>query len=155
MPSSNRHKEYLSFQVAEKMLAIPTAMAREVFQLTNLTVVPMTPPLLLGLTSLRGSVLPVFDLLSLWENKRRRWKQMKFRCIAVNHGKNNMAILCDRIGDIIALNEEHRIFSADEISDYSFQKDGMEIIEIDLDKLQHLAAVVIKRELKRKGVAVA
>jgi len=137
------------------MLAIPTSMAREVFQLTNLTIVPMTPPLLLGLTSLRGSALPVFDLYSLWENRRRRWKQMGFRCIAVNLGKANLALLCDRIGDIIAINEEHRVYSADEISEYSFQKNGLDITEIDLDKLHHLAAVVIKRELKRKGVAVA
>ena len=155
MSLSSRYREYLSFQVADRMLAIPTAMAREVFQLTNLTVVPMTPPLLLGLTSLRGSALPVFDLYSLWENKRRRWKQMNFRCIAVNIGKSNVAILCDKIGDIIAINEEHRVASADEISEYSFQKNGVDITEIDLDKLHHLAMVVIKRELKRIGVAVA
>jgi len=45
-----------------KRWALPTARVREVAQLSALTPVPTAPPPVVGLTQLRGQIVPVLDL---------------------------------------------------------------------------------------------
>lgn len=57
--------EVLVFALSGETYAIETRAVREVARFADFTPVPGTPPLLLGLTNLRGEVLPVFDLRDL------------------------------------------------------------------------------------------
>ncbi|WP_458095927.1 chemotaxis protein CheW [Roseomonas sp. WA12] len=52
----------LTVGVAGEVLALPAAAVREVLRPTPLTRVPQAPPSLLGLSNLRGAVLPVLSL---------------------------------------------------------------------------------------------
>jgi purine-binding chemotaxis protein CheW len=53
--------EVVRVRVAGRPYAVPAARVREVAQLTALTPVPLAPPRVLGLTQLRGQILPVLD----------------------------------------------------------------------------------------------
>ncbi len=154
LPINKKTKELLCFRVLDRHLAISTSNTREVFALSNITSLPLTPPLLVGLTNLRGSALPVFDLAGLWRNESREIKLLESRCIAIEDGTQVIALLADKIEEILAISEIHKLPAADEISEFMFQKDGRQIAEIDLEKLLHMATVVMKRELRRKGVSV-
>jgi len=55
--------ELLPFRLGREHYAIETRYAREVVRLTGFTAVPSTEDFLLGVTNLRGEILPVFDLM--------------------------------------------------------------------------------------------
>jgi purine-binding chemotaxis protein CheW len=49
-------------RVGERRVAVPTARVREVAAVVVVTPVPQAPSLVVGLTQLRGQILPVLDL---------------------------------------------------------------------------------------------
>jgi purine-binding chemotaxis protein CheW len=54
--------EYLTFWIAGEECALPVARAREITRCQSITKVPSTPAAIRGVTSVRGSVIPVVDL---------------------------------------------------------------------------------------------
>ncbi len=55
--------ELLPFRLGREHYAIETRYAREVVRLTGFTKIPSTEDFLLGVTNLRGEIVPVFDLM--------------------------------------------------------------------------------------------
>ena len=53
---------YLTFSLNNSLYGVSTSLVREIFSLPELTVIPKTPPDLIGVVNLRGEILPVFDL---------------------------------------------------------------------------------------------
>jgi purine-binding chemotaxis protein CheW len=58
-------RRFLTFRVGRERYAIPAEQAAEVIRIPRLARVPRSPPALLGIANLRGSVLPVVDLAKL------------------------------------------------------------------------------------------
>jgi purine-binding chemotaxis protein CheW len=56
------HNQYVTFRLAQCVYAIDVRNAREVIEVEQLTPLPSSPPWLLGVVNLRGSVVPVVDL---------------------------------------------------------------------------------------------
>ena len=56
---------FLTVRVGERRYALPAALVREIVRLPPMTRVPQSPPALLGIANLRGSVLPVVSLRGL------------------------------------------------------------------------------------------
>lgn len=63
---------YVTATIAGRQVALPLAALVEVAELAEVTPLPLAPGWLAGVTNLRGSVLPVVDLVSLlgWETGR-------------------------------------------------------------------------------------
>ena len=57
--------ELVVFSLAGERYGIESRLVREVARLTRYTPVPGTPPFVLGVTSLRGEILALFDLRQL------------------------------------------------------------------------------------------
>ncbi|MCB1739114.1 MAG: purine-binding chemotaxis protein CheW [Gammaproteobacteria bacterium] len=57
--------QYVAFQIDRDVFAIPMINVLEIIRIPDTVSVPMTPPSLIGLANLRGSVLPVLDLRAL------------------------------------------------------------------------------------------
>lgn len=55
-------QQFLTFQVAGEEYGIPILRVREILRYEGATRVPSTPPWVLGVLNLRGSVVPVVDL---------------------------------------------------------------------------------------------
>jgi purine-binding chemotaxis protein CheW len=55
-------RQFLSFRLGEEVFAIDVTKTHEVLDYPAVTRVPQTPPFMLGVVNLRGSVVPVIDL---------------------------------------------------------------------------------------------
>src|SRR5579863_5788704 len=60
---TGRTDQYLTFQLAGDVFAIGILAIREIIEYASLTGVPMMPTYVRGVINLRGSVVPVLDLL--------------------------------------------------------------------------------------------
>ena len=60
---TGRTDQYLTFQLAGEVFAIGILAIREIIEYASLTTVPMMPAYVRGIINLRGSVVPVLDLL--------------------------------------------------------------------------------------------
>lgn len=58
---SNERARHVVFFVATRATALPIEVVREVVDLRGLTAVPMAPPMVLGVMSLRGTIVAVLD----------------------------------------------------------------------------------------------
>lgn len=54
--------QYVTFMLGEELFGVDVARAREILGYVPVTKVPQTPPFMLGVINLRGSVVPVIDL---------------------------------------------------------------------------------------------
>lgn len=54
--------QYLTFSLAGETFGLGILSVREIIELPTVTPVPLTPPWVLGVINLRGSVVPVIDL---------------------------------------------------------------------------------------------
>ena len=54
--------ELLSFQLGEEIYAVPLIRIQQIIKPRPVTYVPRAPEYIMGIISLRGSIIPVFDL---------------------------------------------------------------------------------------------
>lgn len=54
--------EYLTFMLADEEYAVKVEDMREIIRLQHITAVPRSPDFILGITSIRGVIVPVFDI---------------------------------------------------------------------------------------------
>jgi purine-binding chemotaxis protein CheW len=54
--------QYLSFGLGDELFAVDISAVREIIQVASITVVPLMPGCIRGVTNLRGAVVPVMDL---------------------------------------------------------------------------------------------
>ena len=55
-------QQYVTFSLGEELFGVEVSRTREILSLTPVTKVPQTPDYLLGVTNLRGQVVPVVDM---------------------------------------------------------------------------------------------
>jgi purine-binding chemotaxis protein CheW len=82
----------LEVELGERQIALRTEDVREVLALTAVTPVPLGPPMLIGLTQLRGQILPVVDLV-----EPARAPKPTDQVVIVEHGEVRAALLVDRV----------------------------------------------------------
>ncbi|MFO8058905.1 MAG: chemotaxis protein CheW [bacterium] len=94
----------LSFRLAQETYAVRLTSIRQIIKVVPVTMVPRVPDYVLGIISLRGTVIPVFDLrriLKLPEAEATR----KSRIIIVNHGKYTAGLLVDQVEQVVRMSE--------------------------------------------------
>ena len=97
-----REIEMLSFRLGGEEYAVPVADVREVLKIIQLTTVPNTPEYILGIMSLRGTMLPIIDL-------RRRFglpagvQDEKSRIVVVNSADEEVGLLVDRVTGVFSI----------------------------------------------------
>jgi purine-binding chemotaxis protein CheW len=91
-----RELEMLSFRLNNEEYAVLVADVREVLKIVQLTTVPNAPEYILGVMSLRGTILPVIELgkrLGLATGV----KDEKSRIVVVSAGDEEAGLLVDRV----------------------------------------------------------
>lgn len=94
--------EFLSFSLGEEAYAIPVKDVREVLRVRTLTSVPNAPAHILGVTSLRGAVLPVIELstrLGLAPTERNE----KTRIVVVGTDEEDVGLVVDRVTGVLRI----------------------------------------------------
>lgn len=59
---NDQQRLYLTFRVGRDLFGVATRHVREILEYHTVTQVPMMPPLVRGVTNLRGAVVPIIDL---------------------------------------------------------------------------------------------
>jgi purine-binding chemotaxis protein CheW len=98
-------KEYLSFCLGEELNAVSISNIKEIIKPTYITAVPRTPDIILGVSSLRGTILPVLDLrrlLGLDAGDQTR----KTRILIVDLKDELLGLFVDEVRHVIRLRDD-------------------------------------------------
>lgn len=96
--------ELLSFKLGQEIYAVRLTSIRQIIKLVPITMVPRAPDHILGILSLRGTIIPVFDL-------RRRLRlgvtepTRKSRIIVVAEGRYMIGMIVDEVLQVVRLPE--------------------------------------------------
>lgn len=103
---SAEREQYLTFNLRGELFAIGILSIREIIEYAQLTQVPMMPTYIRGVINLRGSVVPVVDLLARFgqgttEPKRRT-------CVVIvevdtEDGIQQLGILVDAVNEVLEI----------------------------------------------------
>lgn len=97
--------ELVVFRLGPERYALETRYAREVARLAGLTPVPGAPPVLSGVTNLRGDVLPVFDLTSALRPGNEPAGERVW-VVVVGRETPELGVLADEVDRVESLLEE-------------------------------------------------
>ena len=88
--------DVVTFALAYESYAVESSYVREVYPLKDLTPLPGTPPFVLGVTSVRGQILPVVDLKKFFDLPERGLTDLN-KVIIVRADSMEFGILADAI----------------------------------------------------------
>ena len=97
--------EYLAFRLATEEYAVKVENVREIIRLQKITTVPRAPDFVRGIISLRGVIIPVFNIkrrLGLAETEKAR----STRIIVVADGSGLQGIIVDRVTGVARLKRD-------------------------------------------------
>jgi len=136
---------YLSFTIFGELYAIPVERSLEVLEKQIFTRVPNAPPVIQGVLSFRGNIVPVYDTRVKF-NLPEREKSSNFYIIILDlsseKGSYQIGAVVDKVNDVVMLDEKDintvppmsKEFNAELIT--GITKKGEEFIMIiDVDKI--------------------
>jgi len=86
--------EVAEFHLGEEIYALPSAAIREVYPLKGLTPLPCTPSFILGVINVRGRILPVVDLASVFGMAKQQMPEQS-TVILIKAGELEAGIVTD------------------------------------------------------------
>jgi purine-binding chemotaxis protein CheW len=92
--------ELVGFVLAGERYGIESRFVREVVRLTRFTPVPGTPPFVLGVTSLRGEILALFDLRHLLGAVAEGVTDLG-RIVVIGESRREFGLLADFASEIL------------------------------------------------------
>ena len=98
-------RRWLAFSLGSEDYALDISMIREILKPREITEIPRVPEFLLGIISLRGNIIPIFDLkrrLGLGEATI----DQDSRIIVCQEGDRLAGLLIDRITQVTSIQEE-------------------------------------------------
>lgn len=104
-PEPSRRVRVCLFVLAGRRLAVDVAAAREVVVLEGFTIVPRGPAYVVGVTNLRGAILPILDIRPLLELPTH----------PVSPGTRVMVVAADSVQAAIVIDEVRSLPSLDEV----------------------------------------
>lgn len=98
-------RRWLAFSLGDEDYALDISMIREILKPREITEIPRVPEFLLGIISLRGNIIPIFDL------KRRLGLgvatiDQDSRIIVCQEGERLAGLLIDRITQVTSIQDE-------------------------------------------------
>jgi purine-binding chemotaxis protein CheW len=108
MAPAERREQFLAFTLDGETFAMDIRSIREVIQFGGITDVPLMPPFIRGVINLRGSVVPVIDLLV---RLGRRATEVAHRtCIVIleltqGEGDTELGVMVDTVSEVLSIGE--------------------------------------------------
>ena len=101
-PEADVQVELLGFMLSDEQYALDILEIKEIVRLHAITPVPRSPPWLKGIVTLRGVIVPIFDLRS-----RLGLAQIEYgpetRIVVVYRGEEFAGLIVDRITQVMRL----------------------------------------------------
>lgn len=130
-------REYLTFWLGDEVYAVPVVSLREIVRPLPVTEVPRTPDFVLGVVTLRGTVLPVFDL-RLRLRLPTRADGRDTRVLVLDSDDGPAGIVADRVDQVVRAAGDLEIApqalgTGSEHIEGLLRRDGRMIIVLDLE----------------------
>jgi purine-binding chemotaxis protein CheW len=97
--------DIVEFLLANEKYGIATSCVREVYPLVELTLLPCTPPFVLGVANVRGHILSIMDIKRFFDLPERGITDLN-KLIIVRVGEMELGILADTIHGVRAVDGE-------------------------------------------------
>ncbi|MCG7601112.1 chemotaxis protein CheW [Halomonas sp. McH1-25] len=97
-------QQYVTFTVGKEVFAVEMLPVQEIIRVPEVVRVPLTPPALNGLANLRGNVLPIICLRTLFQLEPREADDAT-RAIVLNLGQP-LGFVVDRVASVIMVEDE-------------------------------------------------
>lgn len=97
-------QQYLTFQLDNEFYGIPVVEAKEVIEFKKITRIPYVPAYIRGIINLRGDVVPVIDLPSLFFDRHYDRKSLSYTIIVERSDENDdfsIGLMIDSINTVI------------------------------------------------------
>jgi purine-binding chemotaxis protein CheW len=88
--------EVIIFRLAYETYGIETSFVREIYPLKEITVLPGTPPFVLGIMNVRGQILSVIDLKKFFRLPERGLGELN-KVIILSNGRMEFGVLADSV----------------------------------------------------------
>lgn len=108
--SAGEDNQYLTFKLSQEMFAINILNIREIMEHGTITTVPMMPSFVRGVINLRGSVVPVIDLVARFG--RGQCVVNRRSCIVIlelafgEHETREVGIIVDEVSEVREISAE-------------------------------------------------
>ncbi|MEH3159758.1 MAG: chemotaxis protein CheW [Sphingomonas taxi] len=97
-------RQFVIFHSAGEMFAVPLAEVKEIIRVPDVVRMPLSPPALLGLSNLRGTVLPVLDLRRLF-NLPDVQPDDASRVVVLDQGQP-VGLMVDRMANVVTVDAD-------------------------------------------------
>lgn len=104
--AAEERDQYLTFNLSGELFAINILSIREIIEYTRLTLVPMMPAYVRGVINLRGSVVPVVDLLARFgqgATEPRHRTCVVIVEVPVDNGVQELGVLVDAVNEVLEI----------------------------------------------------
>ncbi len=107
--SDENNHQYLAFTLGGETYAIAILRIKEIISYGQLTTVPMMPPFVRGVINLRGSVVPVIDLMSRFG--RHQTEVQRRTCIVILEAlgggeggtQQDIGVMVDAVNEVVEI----------------------------------------------------
>ncbi len=101
-PGADDQIEMLGFMLSDEQYALDILEVKEIVRLHAITMVPRSPPWLKGIVTLRGVIVPIFDLRSRLGLAQSEYGP-ETRIVVVYRGEELAGLIVDRITQVMRL----------------------------------------------------
>jgi purine-binding chemotaxis protein CheW len=98
-------RQYVVFKLGEEEYGIEILMVQEIIRPIKTTKLPNSPDYVLGITNLRGNVIPIVDLKQRF-NLPISKETEGTRIIVVKQGNNAVGIYVDQVQEVVHINDK-------------------------------------------------
>lgn len=145
--------QFVGFQLAEQEYAFHIGKIQEIVIIDHVTEVPQVPAFVDGVTNLRGAIIPIINLRTLF-GLEPKLPDAETRTIVVNVGEKTMGCTVDMVSQVMRIPdadiqpapETVRADGADYIAGFAKLEDRL-LIVLDIDKLLDPAKLEQVRQL--------
>lgn len=110
-------EKYLVFQIDEKLYGVNSRNISEVANPIPVTPLPNVPAWLLGISNLRGEIIPIVNLRKFWKRKDSKSDKTKLIIFRTEESDSSVAFAVDKLHEMITLAEKDINFSAADFVD--------------------------------------
>ena len=98
-------QQLVVFELANEFYGINIALVESIIKMQTITELPQTPNYVLGVTNLRGSVLPVIDLRTRFALEQKE-DSRQTRIIIVTMGNIKVGVVVDGVSEVLRVSDD-------------------------------------------------
>jgi purine-binding chemotaxis protein CheW len=134
--------QFVTFKINDELFCVSMAPVQEIIRVPKAVKMPLAPYTVIGLSNLRGNVLPIISLRRIFQMEELEDDDFT-RALVIEHNGNQLGFVVDRVSNVFTAEKEnieereniHHSISSDLLSGIIKNNDGTITMIIDFDKI--------------------